>query len=139
VIPAEPGDAPTVAKLGQIISYSDGLTVSVAAPARHLVSSSAAPTQFRQTKALLVTTTVTNTGQTPITFSPGSGPTVTYNGQQAPNVFDSDFSSSSDTAVLPGKSFTYRNLYGVADPAGDLQVQVTREYGSSPAVFTGQG
>lgn len=57
VIPSGPGDSPTVAQLGQTITYPDGLTVSVAQPERHLVSATAALSQFRKTKALLVTTT----------------------------------------------------------------------------------
>jgi hypothetical protein len=139
-VPADPAGATTLAQLGQTISYPDGLTVKVAPAERHVTGPYASPPQFAKKSIVLLTVTVGNTGSAPLQFMPAlSGPTVTYAGEDAPPVFDANFLQFPPTTVLPGKTFSYRRLFGTAGPAGELQVQWTREIGANPAIFTGQG
>jgi hypothetical protein len=139
-VPADPAGGTSLAQMGQTISYSDGLTVSVAPAERHVTGPYASPPQFAKKRVVMVTVTVGNTGGAPLQFNPGiSGPTVTYAGQEAQPVFDVNFLQFPQTTVLPGKSYTYKRLFGAAEAPGDLQVTWIREFGANPAIFTGQG
>lgn len=68
-----------------------------------------------------------------------SGPKVTYGGQQAEHVYDNNgFLSPNATTLLPGKSYTYRHLYGAASGPAEIQAEWTRDLFQDPAIFTGQ-
>lgn len=129
-----------VAQLGQSINYPDGLSVSIGQAQRHRTGQYAAPTQFRSSNVLLLTVTVTNNSGQPISVNPViSGPKVTHGGQQAEQVYDNGFLHPNAVNVLPGKSYTYRYLYGAGAGTAEIQAEWTRDYGQDPAIFTGQG
>lgn len=132
---APPAPSSTTNHFGDATRFTDGLTVSVAAPQPFTPSDSAAgwtPGQKASTFAI----TVTNGSQQ--NYDPRLLSTSVRSGQtEGSQIFDTarGLEGPPSTAVLPGQSVTFSVGFTVADP-GSVVVQVTPGFQYNNAIFT---
>ncbi len=120
---------------GAPFTWSDGLAVKVSKPAAFTPSETAAGTdQFD--KFVVMTVTITNGSKAkydPSLFYM----TVSSGDQEADQVFDSGkgVSGSPSTSVLPGRSVSFKQAFGVKDPK-DIVAEVRPGVDYDSAIFT---
>jgi len=135
---AQPGEVPT---WGKRYTWQDGLAVDVAAPEACTPGPYAAPQGV--VRAVKFTIVVTNGTDKPFETAVLSvGTDAQFNGKKAESVFDSnggcEGSGFDSTTVLPGKTFTFSQVYSVGAEPGEMQLVLQPTFMSDKAVFTGQ-
>lgn len=136
--PAEEPEAPPQPEYGEFggagFTYDDGITLTITAPEAFT------PSEYAFTGTdwpAYIRFDITLTNGTDVPFDPaGAYGTLSSGGQEGEAVFDTDngLDGTPMTPVLPGKSITWSEGYGVADPA-DLTFQVAPGFEHEPALF----
>ena len=120
---------------GDGFTWSDGLSVKVSKPAAFTPSDTAAGSdQFKN----FVVMTVTLKNGSKAKYDPSLFyMTVSSGDQEADQVFDSanGISGSPSTSVLPGRSVTFKQAFGVKDPK-DIIAEVSPGFDYDAAIFT---
>jgi hypothetical protein len=131
----EPPPQPEYGEFGGAgFTYDDGITLTITAP-EAFTPSEYAYTGTEWPEYIRFDITLTNGTGAP--FDPsGIYGTLASGGGEAEAVFDTDngLEGSPVTAVLPGKSVTWSEGYGVADPA-DLTFQIAPSFEHEAALF----
>jgi hypothetical protein len=121
--------------LGETMVWSDGVEMTVGAPAPFTPSetASAEPGQ----SAVLFDLTLTNNSEEPL--EPLSFSQVTSGGVEASAIFDSanNIGLAPTATVLPGQSITWQEAFSVADPA-DITFQSSPGFLYDDAIWTAQ-
>jgi hypothetical protein len=128
-----------IAGWGQRVTTADGLGIEVAKPAAYKPSRSAAGND--RERAVKVTTTVVNGTSEPYELNTFIiGPTATHDGRPAPDVID--LGGSVDivpvTTILPGKSFTYSEVFSIGAQEADLQLEYRPDFLVDPVIVVGR-
>jgi hypothetical protein len=119
---------------GAGFTYDDGITLTITAPEAF------EPSEYAFTGTdwpAYIRFDITLTNGTDAPFDPaGAYGTISSGGQEGEAVFDTDngLNGTPTTPVLPGKSITWSEGYGVADPA-DLTFQVAPGFEHEAALF----
>lgn len=125
-----------IKQLGDVITYEDGLSVSVSEPSEFVPSEYAAGND--QANQILMSFTVTN--GTTEALDPIFGVSVSSDGVEASQIYDVDnpageVNFSPSTAVLPGQTITWMLAFSVADPS-KLTVDFSPGFDWDSAIFT---
>ena len=120
---------------GEGYTWTDGLSVKVSKPAAFKPSDTAAGTdQFKNFVAM----TVTIKNGSKKNYDPSQFyMTVSSGDQEAEQVYDSGqgISGTPSTTVLPGRSVTFKQAFGVKDPK-DIVAEVRPGFDYDSAIFT---
>lgn len=125
-----------IKQFGDVVTYEDGLSVSVSDP------SDFAPTEYAagndQTYNIVLGFTVTN--GTNEVIDPFFGVSVSSGGVEASQIFDmdnpaGDINFSPDTSVLPGQTVSWNLAFSISDPEA-ITVDFSPGFEWESAVFT---
>lgn len=135
--PTPTPERPAYGEFGGVgFTYDNGITITLSAPAAYEPSDSAfAEGDFDAYVSFDVT--ITNDSVDP--FDPsGLYATMSSGGREAVQSFDSELglAGQPQTQVLPGRSVTWSEGWGVADPA-DLTYQIAPSFEYEAALFVG--
>lgn len=130
---SDPAPADENAAFGDAITYSDGVSISVSAPAEFTPSQYAAGAD--QAHNVVFNITITNGSDT--NLEPAVYTRVSSGGVEANSVFDTDkgLVGGPTTVVLPGKTVTWKEGYSIADPA-DIVLQIAPSFDYDDSIFT---
>lgn len=121
---------------GEVITYEDGLSISVSVPAEFL------PTEYAsgadQTHQVVFNFVLTNGSTQP--FEPMAYPTISSGGVEATKILDfdnaaGDINFSPSTAILPGQTISWVEAYSISDPA-NITVDIAPSFAYDTAIFT---
>jgi hypothetical protein len=126
--------APLQAKFGQPVQYRNNVVLALNGPMPYRPSSSASTGGAKA--FALFTVTITNGSASPIDPSGFRATAISAN-TEAQQVFDSANGITLPTvsALLPGKSLTFKVVFGVADP-NDLTVNAQPGFQYREAIYT---
>lgn len=124
---------PLVKGFGDVITYKDGVSLSVSKPATYTPTDVAAGTVDGQDN-LAFTIVVTNNSKKNVDV--GGFPQVTSGGQQAHTITDLEKNVGVPpvTTLLPGKSIKWVAAFSVADPK-DVTIEYTPGFDYDQAIF----
>lgn len=128
-----------VAAFGEIVTFTSGLQVSIAAPVEHQLGEYAVVNEGAD-RAVKLTVTVTNGGSSPVELNPFiNGPSVSHGGVAATQVFDynSGLRDVPQTSILPGDTATYDAAFGIGVGPAEMQAEFDDGFMGEPAIFTG--
>lgn len=131
--PADQQAPRLTAQFGGALTYLDGISVSVSAPAV-FVPGEFASTPDPGTEPVVFTIVLTNGSKEP--YDPSLVyETVTSGGVESSSMWDDSLGASPATTVLPGRSVTYKVAYSVKDPT-DVVMEITPEMFADSAIFS---
>lgn len=137
-VPSAAAAAPTAgngtAAFGKAYTWSDGLSVTIAAPQPYTPGAYAAGTVDGQKAVSLQITVVNGTGAP---FDPVLLTTTVQSGNtEASQIFDSakGLEGSPSTKILAGRESTYKVAFSVADPK-DIVVEFTPDFTHESVLF----
>jgi hypothetical protein len=132
--PSTAPENPLQKKLGEVVTYKDGLSVSVSAPAPYTPSAQAAGVQDGATN-LVFNVVIKNGGTKNVNI--GGFPEVNSGGESAHSITDlgSNIGVPPNTTLLPSQSITFQDAYSVKDQA-DITYLITPGVGYQQAIFT---
>jgi hypothetical protein len=134
--PTEEPPADTNSGFGDAVTYTDGVSISVSAPAEF------APTQYAygadQAYNVLFNLTITNGSDA--NLEPSVYSRVSSGGVESTAIFDTDnnLNGGPTTVILPGGTITWSEGYSVADPASII-FQVAPSFDYDDSIFTNAG
>jgi hypothetical protein len=125
---------PLQKKLGEVVTYKDGLSVSVSAPAPFTPSAEAAGATSGGTN-IVFNVVITNNSKANVDI--GGIPQVNSGGASASSITDigANVDGSANTTLLPTQSINFQDAYSVKDLT-DLTYLITPGIGYSQAIFT---
>ena len=125
---------PLQKKLGEVVTYKDGLSVSVSPPSPYTPSAEAAGVQDGATN-IVFNVVITNNSKKNVDV--GGFPTVNSGGTQASSITDlgANVGVSPATTLLPTQKITFQDAFSVKD-AGDITYLITPGIGYDQAIFT---
>ncbi|GHF22489.1 hypothetical protein [Pseudolysinimonas yzui] len=134
--PAETTEAPPEAGnpvFGDSFEWSDGLAITVSAPAGYQPSASA----YAPEAAAYVVFTVTIVNGSDENYEPAFTASMQSGNTESEQVFDIDqgVSGGPTTTLLPGREVTFPLAFGVSDPE-DLVLEVGIDFAHDTAIFT---
>jgi len=133
--PAEPvAEKPAMPVFGETVSYDDGVSISVSAPAPFEPSEYAAGVVAGQ-PVVAFELVITNNGTEP--FDPATVfATIASGGTEAAGVFDTEkgIGFPPMTTVLPGSTVKWNQAWSVADPS-NITMEVSVGFLNQPAIF----
>lgn len=131
----EPKSDPLLKGFGDVITYDDGVSISVSKPAAFNPSPYAAGKE-KGKKSELFTIVITNHSDDVVDLTPL--PQMTSGGKQAGSITDldskTDAGDTPSTKLLPGKSITWNEGFAIAD-ISDMQMQVSPGFEYDDAIF----
>ncbi|MWV48310.1 hypothetical protein GRS96_03345 [Rathayibacter sp. VKM Ac-2803] len=121
---------------GETFTYTDGVTLSVSAPAEFTPTEYAAGAD----QAVNVVFTLTITNGSAQNLDPFTYADVSSGGVEASRIFDTDgvagdISTSPSTVILPGGTVTWKEAYSLTDPAS-IVMQLSPSFDYQDAIFT---
>ncbi len=134
--PEPPAENTLLKQLGEVITYEDGLSISVSAPVAF------APTEYAagadQANQVLFTLVVTNNTDKPL--DPSFYGSISSGGVEASKIYDmdnpvGDVNFAPTTAILPGQTISWNEAWSIADPAS-ITVDFFVGFGYENAIFT---
>jgi hypothetical protein len=136
---SKPTDAPVQSnplqkKLGEVVTYEDGLSVSVSQPAPYTPSAEAAGVQAGGTNVVF-NVVITNNSKKNVEI--GGFPSVNSGGAAASSITDmgANVGLPPSTTLLPTQKITFQDAYSVKDQA-DITYLITPGIGYKQAIFT---
>lgn len=126
---------PIVVKLGEAVTYEDGVSISVSTPVEYI------PTQYAagSDQPVNVVFTITITNGTAGAIEPFAYGQVTSGGISGSQIFDSggpvEIGNGPSAAILAGQAFSWNEAWSIADLA-TLQYQVSPGFEYEDAIFT---
>lgn len=141
--PAEPTEEPTaeavnplIKPLGDVVTYTDGTSISVSTPVDFV------PTEYAngadQAHQVLFTIVLTNGTDKPL--DPLVYPTVSSGGVESDPIIDignpaGQTSFGPETTILPGQTVEWLQAFSIADPA-NITVELSPSFEYQSAIFT---
>lgn len=134
--PEPPVENPLIQPLGGVVTYTDGVSISVSTPADFVPTEYAAGAD--QAHQVVFTLVLTNGSTAPL--DPYAYPTVSSGGAEATQIIDMDnpvgeVNFGPDTVVLPGQTVQWLQAYSIADPT-KITVGVAPGLEYEDAIFT---
>ena len=132
--PSATPDNPTQRKLGGVVTYKDGLSVSVSLPAAYTPSAQAAGVIDGSTNIIFNVVIINNSKKN---ADVGGFPTVNSGGVSASAIsdFENKVGVPPNTTLLPSQSITFQDAYSVKDQA-DITYLITPGLDYRQAIFT---
>lgn len=128
--PTEPGG---VAKFGKTYTWTDGLSVTVSAPAPYTPSQYAAGVT-KGVPNVVVGITIVNKTKAP--FDPVLFHVTAQSGnEEAKKIFDTNVGTTPTTKVLPGREVTFKMAFSAPAP-NDMVLEVTPSFDHDSVIYT---
>lgn len=130
---AQAAESNPITAFGKTMTWEDGLALTVTSDGTFTPGRWAATDPF----PAYTTFTFTVTNGTSTTWTPSAYANITSAGAEGDEVFDSDqgYGGGPSSPVLPGQTLTWKQGFGVQDPA-DLTLSVTVDYSHVDVVYT---
>lgn len=131
-----PAVNPLIKQLGEVVTYTDGVSISVSTPAPFT------PTEYAngadQANQVLFTFVITNGTDKPL--EPMVYPTVSSGGVESSPIIDignpaGQTSFGPDTTILPGQTIQWLQAFSIADPA-NITIELSPSFEYENAIFT---
>lgn len=132
--PSKPASDPLVKNFGEVVTYDDGVSVSVSAPSPYTVSDSAMG-QISGQQNLVVTIVITNNSKK--TLDIVGTPNAKSGGQQAASIADlqNNVGDWASGPLIAGQSIKWQSAFSVVDPTS-LTVAYSPDFDHKDAIFT---